>query len=207
MSPCLFLICAEGLSTIIRKEERREALHGAKICRGALIFTHLFFVDDCFLFFRVDIGEAETMRHTLETYAKASGQNINLHKFEIFFNKNVRDSVKQEIANLLEVRITMGTGKYLRLPSLVGRVKKGVFSFIKERVWKRITSWSGKSLSQAGREILIKSVAQAIPSYCMSIYFLPHTLCDEIQKMLNSFWWGSKNRTTRGINWLSWEKL
>lgn len=41
----------------------------------------------------------------------------------------------------------------------------------------------------------------------MSIYLFPQTMCDDIQKMLNSFWWGSKNRTSKGINWLSWDKL
>lgn len=127
------------------------------------------------------------MKSILEVYAQASGQHINMQKSEVFFSRNVPDDVKHHIANLLDVRITLGTGKYLGLPSLVGRDKKGVFSFIKDRVWKRINSWSSKSLSRAGREVLIKSVAQVIPSYCMSIYLLPQTMCDEIQKMMNSF--------------------
>jgi hypothetical protein len=43
-------------------------------------------------------------------------------------------------------------------------------------------------LSQAGKEVLIKSVAQAIPSYCMSVFLLPSSIGDDIEKMLNSFW-------------------
>jgi hypothetical protein len=65
----------------------------------------------------------------------------------------------------------------------------------------------GKHLSKAGREVLIKSVAQSIPTYCMSSFLLPTTLGDEIQKMLNSFWWGSNRQNGKGINWLRWEKL
>jgi hypothetical protein len=67
--------------------------------------------------------------------------------------------------------------------------------------------WSGKHLSKAGREVLIKSVAQSIPTYCMSTFLLPTTLGEEIQRMINSFWWGSNRRQGRGINWLSWDKL
>ncbi|GAU38029.1 hypothetical protein TSUD_395890 [Trifolium subterraneum] len=48
---------------------------------------------------------------------------------------------------------------------MVGRSKKAIFSFIKDRIWKRINSWRGRALSKAGKEIMIKSVLQAIPSY------------------------------------------
>jgi hypothetical protein len=37
---------------------------------------------------------------------------------------------------------------------------------------------------------MIKSVLQAIPAYVMSIYLLPDSLIDEIEKMINAFWWG-----------------
>ena len=48
--------------------------------------------------------------------------------------------------------------KYLGLPSLVGRHKKASFNYIKERVWRKIQGWKEKLLSQARREVLIKSV-------------------------------------------------
>lgn len=43
-------------------------------------------------------------------------------------------------------------------------------------------------------------VAQAIPSYCMSTFLLPNSLGDEIQNMLNSFWWGPNKNSGREIN-------
>jgi hypothetical protein len=54
---------------------------------------------------------------------------------------------------------------------------------------------------------MIKSVLQAIPSYVMSIFLLPTTLVSTIEKMMNSFWWGSGGASNTGIHWLSWEKL
>lgn len=55
------------------------------------------------------------------------------------------------------------------------------------------------ALSMAGREVLLKSVAQAIPAYCMSMYLFPQSLGDEIQRMFNSFWWGSNKRDSQDI--------
>jgi len=41
----------------------------------------------------------------------------------------------------------------------------------------------------------------------MSIFLLPGSLINEIEKMLNSFWWGYNSANSRGWHWLSWERL
>jgi hypothetical protein len=41
----------------------------------------------------------------------------------------------------------------------------------------------------------------------MSIFTMPSSLCDEIEKMMNSFWWGHSGTHNKGINWMSWEKF
>ena len=63
---------------------------------------------------------------------------------------------------------------------------------MKERVWKKLKGWKEKTLSQAGREVLIKAVVQAIPTYVMSCYKLPKTLCEDIQALIRNFWWGQR---------------
>jgi hypothetical protein len=55
------------------------------------------------------------------------------------------------------------TEKYLGLPIYICRSKQKSFEFLKEKIWKRIQGWREKLLSLAGKEILIKTVAQAIP--------------------------------------------
>lgn len=69
---------------------------------------------------------------------------------------------------MLGVYNDLGESKYLGLPSLIGRLKKTVFNFIKERVNKKISEWSNKMLLRAGKTILIKCVPQSIPTYYMS---------------------------------------
>lgn len=135
----------------------------------------------------------------MDVYGQASRQNINYQKSKIFFNSNTPSNVKNIITSKLEVSEGIGNGKYLCLPSMVRRnKKKTVFNFLKDRLWKRINHWSNKHNSKASKEVLIKSYAQAIPTYCMSVFLLPTSLDYELQKMMKSFWW--RKKTTRDIN-------
>lgn len=207
LSPYLFLIVAEGLLTLIHRAEAMGEIHGAEICRIAPIITHLLFADDCFLFFKANDREVHAMKKILQTYEEASGQSINLGKSDVFFSKNVDDDTQYRLTDILGVQLVMGTGKHLGLPSMVGRSKKSTFSFIKDRVWKHISSWGGRSLTKAGKEVLIKSILQSIPSYVMGTYLIPPSVCEELECMMNSYWWGSSGSNASGIKWMSWERL
>ena len=92
------------------------------------------------------------------------------------------------------------------LPALVGRAKKQSFAYIKERVWRKLHGWKEKLLSQAGREILIKSVIQAIPTYMMICFKLPKGLIKELEMLIRKFWWGYDGNSKK-VHWVKWERL
>jgi len=54
---------------------------------------------------------------------------------------------------------------------------------------KKIQGWNENFLSWAGKEILIKAVAQAIPTFAMGCLDLSKGLCDQISTMICRFWW------------------
>jgi hypothetical protein len=93
--------------------------------------------------------------------------------------------------------------RYLGFPSFVGRAKYSSFAQIKERVWSKLKGWKEKLISQAGREVLIKSVAQAIPTYAMSCFHLPARLIKEIEVLIRRFWWGQSGERGK-MHWLPW---
>ena len=94
----------------------------------------------------------------------------------------------------------------LGLPTDVGKAKEGCFKYLKDRIWKRVQGWMEKCLSAGGKEVLIKSVAQAIPVYVMSIFKLPFSVCDDLTKMMRQYWWGVE-KGKRKMAWLSWDKM
>jgi len=197
---------AEGLSTLIHKAVNIGDIHGVQVCRGAPVVSHLFFVDDCFLFSRANVVEAQRLLIILKTYEAAFGQENNLSKSEVFFSRNMSGAAQEDLSHIIGVRHVMGTGKYLGLPSMIGRDKRSIFSFIKDRIWRRINAWKGRALSKAGKEVMIKSMLQSIPSYIMSIYLLPNSVIDDIEKMINAFWWGGRSNNRR-IKWMAWERV
>ena len=78
--------------------------------------------------------------------------------------------------------------KYLGLPMVGGKSKVNTFKGLQERITKRVMGWKEKTISKAGREVLIKTVAQAIPTYSISIFKFPEKVCDDINSMLAKYW-------------------
>lgn len=132
-----------------------------------------------------------------------SGQEINYQKSGIMFSSNVRTDKQVQLAAILGVHNDISNSHYLGLPSLVGRSKKRVFGYVKDRVVKRIQGWNSKLISKGGKSVLIRNVAQTIPAYSMSCFLIPKTLSQEIERLFNGYWWKSGSSQSRGVIWLS----
>ncbi|XP_062014625.1 uncharacterized protein LOC133731216 [Rosa rugosa] len=153
-----------------------------------------------------DEDECVRYRLILDTYEQASGQQVNFRKSSVVFSNNVQEARQHHLATILGVNCVKEHDKYLGLPIRVGRSKTDIFAYIKERLTKKLVNWKAKILSSAGKEILIKAVAQTMPLYAMNCYLLPKTLCDDIHQLCASFFWGDTDDKKK-IHRRSWEKL
>ena len=77
---------------------------------------------------------------------------------------------RQEVCSILQVPESQSQGFYLGLPTSVGSNKNVVFGYIKDKVWKRILGWKNRFFSRAAKEILVKMMAQSIPTFLMSVF-------------------------------------
>lgn len=50
---------------------------------------------------------------------------------------------------------------------IIGKSKVDVFGCLKDRIWKKAYGWKEKLLSMGGKEVLIKAILQAIPTYAI----------------------------------------
>lgn len=206
LSPYLFILCVEGLSAMITRSTSEGLINGITVCPGAPVIHHLLFADDSFLFGEASEHECISFRTILNVYERASGQKINLQKSSVVFSKNVLWETKNSLSAILGVPCVEEHGLYLGLPIHVGRSKTAIFAYLKERLSKKLISWRTKILSSAGKEILIKAVAQTVPSYVMNCYLLPKSLCDDLHQLCAQFFWGG-TEDKRKIHWRSWDRF
>ena len=137
---------------------------------SAPAINHLLFADDSLLFFKATSEGAHEVSNLLETYCNASGQRINPVKSTIFFSKGCPNVLRGEIKEILNVPNETLNEKYLRMPTDVGSSKNGAFKYLKERLWCKVKGWLERLFSSAGKEVLVKSVAEAVPVYSMSCF-------------------------------------
>ena len=158
LSPYLFLICAEGLVCLMRNAIKKGFLQGVTVANKGPKVSHLFFTDDSLFFCRAIKADCETMVNILETYKRASGQEVNLGKLAIFFSRNTTDEDKNMAMEILGIRRSLEHESYLGLPMLFGRSKAKELRYIREKLWSRNRGWNGRLLSQAGRATMIQAI-------------------------------------------------
>ena len=195
--PFLFIICTEALIAQINGAEIEGRFTGMKIAQGSPTISHLLFADDSLFFCKADIPQCAELLRIINTYGLASGQQLNREKSAVFFWRGIAPELKTALKQAIGINKEGGMGMYLGLPEKICGSKQEVFSFVQDRLNNRINSWSAKFLSKGGKEILIKSVAQALPTYVMSCFLLPQTIINKLREQLQNS--GGVPRTTIGV--------
>jgi hypothetical protein len=117
LSPYLFLLCAEGLSSLLLFKEEVGGIAGVRVCRNAPSVSHLLFADDSLILMKADTNNATSLPHVLDTYCANSGQMVSLVKSSIFFSTNTNALSRSEICEALHITMEAISDKYLGLPT------------------------------------------------------------------------------------------
>lgn len=180
LSPYLFILCTEVLSSRCRKAQDRGDLPGIKLARKFPQINHLLFADDTMFFCKANAACCETLSKILSRYEAVSGQCISVQKSSITFSSKTPTNIKQKMKRLMRIPNEGGIGKYLGLPEHFGRRKRDIFSSIVDRIRLKAKRWSTVFLSSVGKQVLLQAVLSATPTYAMSCFKLPRSLCKRI---------------------------
>lgn len=134
LSPYIFILLANLLSTLIHQAVDLGQLKGIQLNRWCLTLSHLFFADDAIFFLDGTVLECQNLSNILNQYCVATGQAINRNKSSLFLSKHYPSSLQENLAQQFKVPVLQKTGKYLAILSDWGRSKRDKFAWILRRV-------------------------------------------------------------------------
>jgi len=94
ISPYLFIICADALSSLIYRAVDTGIITGVPTSPSGPRLSHLFFADDSLLFCKANLVEWRRLMRILGVYEVGSGPKLNLQKTSILFSRNTTDVKK-----------------------------------------------------------------------------------------------------------------
>lgn len=205
LSPILFNFVADCLSRMVRKAQRGGLVCGLAdniIDKGVAILQY---ADDTIICLKDDMEVARNMKLLLYLYEMMSGLKINFLKSEIIL-VNSEDSKCAQYAELFNCQLGAFPIKYLGVPVSPSRLHVKDWIPLIERNEKKLQAWKGSSLSIAGRMTLINSSLSSSFIYHMSIYLLPKTTMDTLDKQRRKFFWQGGG-TRKKYHLVKWDNI
>jgi len=164
ISPYLFVLCAEGLTSMLKFCGPQHLAKGIRVGIHAPWISHLLFADDSLIFMQANTRGASRLANILELYHRGSGQLVNNAKTAVFFSANCDQNMKQAVCCSLQIQTEALGERYLGLPTAVGKVSDGTFDYSADRIRSFVHGWGENNMSCTGREVLLKANAQAVPT-------------------------------------------
>ncbi|XP_026435828.1 uncharacterized protein LOC113333618 [Papaver somniferum] len=165
--------------------------------------SHIFSVDDTFLFCNGDKRNVKKLLKILKDYKEASGQIISLEKSKCFIG-GTSESRKLLIAEECNMVLYAFPDKYLGVNLIPVRIKTIHLWGFAEMMQERLDGWKGKLLSFQERLILVKFVLCSIPIYNMAIYKWPQKVLKECEIIIRNFLW-TGDPATRKLITVKWD--
>lgn len=111
--------------------------------------------------------------------------------------------MRAHITSQLQVQGSNTSTYYLGAPVTTG---SGSHDFLIEKFTKRLTAWKAKTLTQAGRLVLIKSTLASLPVYYMSTCKVPNSVIIELNRLMRNFFWGQEEGK-RYMAYVAWANI
>ncbi|KAI3442836.1 F-box domain-containing protein [Psidium guajava] len=187
ISPYLFTLVMEIFSGILNGQASLPGFKYFWRCKVTRL-TYLFFADDVLLFSEAKMESVSLLKDGLQKFSAWSGLNPNDHKSEMYYSGS-----SIALKNCLLESLSFAEGRlpfqYLGVPIVAKRLSKADCNCLVNTITARAQSWSQRFLSFSGRLQLISSILRAIYNYWASVFILPKSVLNGIERVLRQFLW------------------
>ena len=151
----------------------------------SLAVSHLLFANNTLIFCDTNLDQVLFLRMILIWFKAVSGLKINLGKSELVPIGMVHNL--DFLLNVLGCKNGTLPMKYLGLPLGAKFKDKTIWNPILEKIEQRLAGWKHLYLSKGGRVTLIKSTLSNLPTYFLSLFPIPATMANQIEKLQRNF--------------------
>lgn len=204
LSSTLFVLAMDILSKNLDKAARSQLFIPHPTCLNPLV-THLSFADDVLIFFDGTESSLQGILNVLNGFHRVSGLAINLAKSSLFLDGN-NSILTQQLATRFHISHGALPVKYLGLPLLPRKPQPLDYQPLIDKVLARITGWTVRHLSFAGRLQLIQSVILGIINFWGAVFPLPNACLEKLEQICKAFLWNGDTSHARGAK-VSWETI
>lgn len=148
--------------------------------------SHLCFADDLLIFFDASSQSLQGIIEVMEEFYVFSGLKVSFGKSEIFYG-GILEANQHQLAALLGLKVGKLPVRYSGVPLITGKLKFDDCLPLINKMTVRITSWSSRILSFAGRLQLIDSVLCSITNFWCSMLLLPKKVIKRVEQICNAF--------------------
>lgn len=205
LSPILFNFAADCLTRMVHNAQNSGLITGLAanlIPKGVAILQY---ADDTIICIEDDIEKARNVKLLLYIYEAMSGLKINFLKSEIVM-VNGDNNIAQQYADIFNCQVGLFPIRYLGVPVSPSRLHAIDWTPLHDKNGKKLDIWKGGSLSIAGRTTLINSSMSNSFIYHMSMYLLPQTTTEKLDRQRRTFFWQGGGQK-RKYHLVRWEKI
>ncbi|GKB49009.1 RNA-directed DNA polymerase, eukaryota, reverse transcriptase zinc-binding domain protein [Tanacetum coccineum] len=203
ISPYIFTMVMEMINLVVKDEIRKKKAFKFHFGCKQLRITHLCFVDDLIMFCHGDSVSVQTLKKALDKFSAITGLHPNIEKCTMFCG-SLEDETKSAISSIFPFRDGKLPVRYLGVPLVTKKIGVSYCKQLVDKVNQRLNDWKNKSLSYARRAQLIASVLGSMQVYWGSVFLLPKTVINDIERLFKKFLWnsGDSGKGRAKVAWL-----
>ncbi|KAH0682843.1 hypothetical protein KY289_020595 [Solanum tuberosum] len=165
----------------------------------------LSFADDLLLFSRGDESSTTLLYECFQQFSKVSGLIANQAKSCVYFGGVSVEMQKVILQNTGFVKGLLPF-RYFGVPLSSRKLSVGQCQPLIDKILGRITTWTMKFLSYAGRLQLVNSVLISMQAFWSQIFLLPKQVLKRIETMCKRFLWNGETQV-KGKALVAWDIL
>ncbi|XP_050207624.1 uncharacterized protein LOC126657045 [Mercurialis annua] len=203
MFPLLFVLVMEYLSRALNKI--CDESFGYHFGCNEMRIKHLCFADDLFIFCKGNLTSVKQITRVLQHFHGVTRLKMNENKSSIYFS-GVEEGSKASILQEMGFSVGFLPIRYLGVPLISKRLTKEDCSELTEKITKRVSHWTVRHLTYAGRLQLVNDVLFSMQVYWSSMFMLTLSVTRNVEKICRTFLWKGSVEYKNG-SLVAWDKV